>query len=44
MGALIHTVCAFVLGAEDSVKLFKGLTFMIPFAFTDPQPPVNGIL
>ena len=40
-GVLIHRV-----GVEEgapAVTLF-GVTFIVPLAFTLPQPPVNGIL
>ncbi len=37
---LIHTV-----GLLDAVPaVLTGVTVIVPVAFTDPQPPVNGIL
>jgi hypothetical protein len=33
------------VGFEDAVPaVFAGVTVIVPVAFTDPQPPVNGIL
>ena len=39
-GVLIHNVG--VDDAADTVLL--GVTMILPVAFTDPQPPVNGML
>ena len=37
---LIHTV-----GLLDAVPaVLAGVTVIVPVAFTDPQPPVNGML
>ncbi len=37
---LIHNV-----GLEDAVPaVLAGVTVIVPVAFTDPQPPVNGML
>ena len=37
---LIHNV-----GVEDAAPtVFAGVTVIVPVAFTDPQPPINGML
>ena len=41
MAVLIHTVCAFVPAAEVSVMVLFGVTVIVPFAVTEPQPPVK---
>ena len=38
---LIHTVCDVVAGAEVKVIVLFGVTVMVPFAVTEPQPPVK---
>ena len=39
-GVLIHKV-----GVELAIPtVFEGVTVIVPVAFTEPQPPVNGML
>ena len=42
---LVNTVLIHSVGFEDAVPaVFAGVTVIVPVAFTDPQPPVNGML
>ena len=38
-GVLMHRVCG-----VDDVTVLVGVTVIVPVAFTEPQPPVNGML
>ena len=44
MAVLMHTVWLVVVPAEVSVTVLSGVTVIVPVAFTDPQPPVSGIV
>ena len=40
----VNAVLTQKVGVEDAVPdVFDGVTVMVPVAFTDPQPPINGI-
>ena len=41
IAVLIHTVCDEVAGAEVKVIVLFAVTVMLPFAVTEPQPPVK---
>ena len=44
MAVLMHLVCASVPAADVRLIVLLGVTFMVPVAFTVPQPPVSGML
>jgi hypothetical protein len=44
IAVLIQRVCASVPTAEVLAIVLFGVTVIVPVAFTEPQPPVNGIV
>ena len=42
---LVNAVLIHSVGVEEAaLAVFAAVTVMVPVAFTEPQPPVNGIL
>lgn len=42
---LVNAVLIHRVGVEEAaLAVFAAVTVMVPVAFTEPQPPVNGIL
>jgi len=40
----VSAVLTHKVGVLDATPAVLAITFMVPVAFTDPQPPVNGIV